>query len=376
VNTTPTKRGGPDETMRILQILHDHELSGVQALAAMIEDGLRPHGIVFETAYLFPRPGLPALAKLAHVAAMARRILRGGFDAVIAYQATASILAGAVGRMQGCRLRIVHQTCLPGETATLVRAADRLVGTLGLYTVNVANSAATFTEFDDYPARYRRTLTLIEHGLDAPLPSRGRIETRGRFGLPRSKPLLLNVGRLVAQKNQDVLIRALAKVPEARLAMAGGGMNEECYRSLAVNLGVADRLHVLGALDPSDIADLYAAADLFVFPSTWETFGLAAVEAAMAGLPIVAADLAVLREVLTTPEPHHAAFVPPHDVDAWAGAIQAMLKGPPAPEALRRFADAVARKYSRDRMIERYLGLLKPRQVEPAPSWSRRQIAS
>ena len=55
---------------------------------------------------------------------------------------------------------------------------------------------------------------------------------------------------------------------------------------------------MLGALPADDIADLYAAADLFVFPSTWETFGLAAVEAGMAGLPMVVADLPVLREVL------------------------------------------------------------------------------
>ena len=172
--------------MRVLQILHDRERGGVQALADMIEDGLRPHGIVLETAYLFPRQGLPAFTKLTHVAAMARRILRGGFDALLTYQATASILAGAVGRLQGCRLRIVHQTCLPDETAASVRAADKLVGVLGLYTINIANSAATAAAFHDYPARYRRTMTLIEHGLDAPAPTHGRAETRDRFGLPQA----------------------------------------------------------------------------------------------------------------------------------------------------------------------------------------------
>jgi glycosyltransferase involved in cell wall biosynthesis len=362
--------------MRILQILHDRERGGVQALAAMIEDGLAPHGIVFETAYLFPRPGLPAFTKLAHVAAMARRILRGGFDALIAYQATASILAGAVGRLQGCRLRIVHQTCMPDETAALVRAADKLVGALGLYTVNVANSAATAAEFHDYPARYTSAMTLIEHGLDAPAPSHRREETRRRFGLPQAMPLLLNVGRLVAQKNQHVLIRALAQVPQAHLALAGGGVDEAAYRALAATLGVADRLHVLGAVGAADIADLYAAADLFVFPSTWETFGLAAVEAAMAGLPMVAADLAVLREVLATSAPLRVPFVPPHDVEAWASAIRAALQAPPSPDAVQLFAHAVARKYSRERMIESYLGLLEPRPVQGAPAWARREVAS
>ena len=75
-------------------------------------------------------------------------------------------------------------------------------------------------------------------------------------------------------------------------------LKDDFIHALAVTLGVDDRLHMLGALPADDIADLYAAADLFVFPSIWETFGLAAVEAAMVGMPMVVADLPALREVL------------------------------------------------------------------------------
>ena len=70
--------------MRILQILHDRERGGVETLARTIEKGLEPHGMVFETAYLFGRPGLGVFRKLSGAAAMACRILRGGFDALIA----------------------------------------------------------------------------------------------------------------------------------------------------------------------------------------------------------------------------------------------------------------------------------------------------
>src|SRR6185312_12974821 len=96
--------------------------------------------------------------KLVCAAAMARRILRGDFDALIAYQATASILVGTVGKLRGCRTRIVHQTCTPAATASLIRLADKLVGTLGLYSVNIANSVATRDEFAHYPSHYRRSL--------------------------------------------------------------------------------------------------------------------------------------------------------------------------------------------------------------------------
>src|SRR5689334_16165916 len=156
--------------MRILQIMHDRERGGILTLATMIEEGLAGHGIEIETACLFPQPGLGTVAKLRCVAAMTRRILRGGFDGLMAYQATASVLVGVIGRLQGCPVRIVHQTCMPEETVWPVRLADKIAGSLGYYTVNVMNSVATRDAFKDYPASYRRAATLIEHGLDVPLP--------------------------------------------------------------------------------------------------------------------------------------------------------------------------------------------------------------
>lgn len=352
--------------MRILQIIHDRERGGVQKLAGMIEDGLGSHRFAVETAYLYPRPDLPLSAKLVYTLRMARHIWRGGFDTLVAYQSTASILVGMIGRLSGCPLRVVHQTCTPGETPRLLRALDKLAGTLGLYSANVINSAATWAEFACYPARYRRSMILIEHGLDAPTPKASRESTRRRFGLPSSHPILLNVGRFAAQKNQDMLIRALACLPQAHLVLAGAGGKGDSFHALAVTLGVDHRLHMLGALPADDIADLYAAANLFVFPSTWETFGLAAVEAGMAGMPMVVADLAVLREVLHADGAEAVAFVAPDDVEGWISAIARALRTPaPAPRVGSPLARALVAKYSRHRMIESYLSLFEAqRQIE------------
>jgi glycosyltransferase involved in cell wall biosynthesis len=137
---------------------------------------------------------------------------------------------------------------------------------------------------------------------------------------------------------------------------------------------VADRLHLLGEIEPEDIPDLYAAADVFVFPSTWETFGLAAFEAATVGLPLVVADLPVLREVLSTAAAQPTVFVDPHDLLGWTSAISGALAAPPAPRVLAEFAHAMARKYSRDRMIEGYLALLTPPARAAAPLRPRREV--
>jgi glycosyltransferase involved in cell wall biosynthesis len=356
--------------MRILQIIHDRQPGGVQKLADMIEDGLSPRRFAIETVYVYPRAGVPASTKLAGVLRTIRRIWRGDYDALIAYQSTASALVGLVGWMAGCRLRVVHQTCTPRETPRLLRVLDMLAGIFGLYSVNIANSVATWAEFARYPKHYRRSMILIEHGLDAPVPTRSRAAVRRVFGLPASQQIILSVGRLATQKNQDVLIRALACLPHAHLALAGAGPRQEALHALAVTLGVDDRLHLLGALPAEDIADLYAATDLFAFPSTWETFGLAAAEAAMAGMPMVVADLAVLREVLRADDTAPVAFVAPHDTEAWISAIGKALAAPPAARAAADFARAIGRKYSRQRMIESYLSLFdayaRPRRDELA----------
>ncbi|MGA2893150.1 MAG: glycosyltransferase family 4 protein [Xanthobacteraceae bacterium] len=345
--------------MRILQVIHDRERGGVQKLAAVIEAGLSSRHFAVETSYLYPHAGLSALAKFVYVLRAARRIWRGDFDTLIAYQSSASVLVGVVGWLAGCRLRVVHQTCTPGQVPRLLRLFDRFAGTLGLYTANIVNSAATWAEFARYPARYRRSMILIEHGLDAPTPSRSRDAARRLFNLPSSQPILLNVGRLAPQKNQDVLIRALACLPQAHLVLAGAGPRQDALHTLAVTLGVDDRLHLLGALPAEDVADLYAAADLFVFPSTWETFGLAAVEAAMVGLPMVVADLAVLREVLRADGTEPVAFAAPHDTEGWISAIGKALAAAPATQSAAAFARTVSRKYSRQRMIESYLSLFE-----------------
>lgn len=337
--------------MRVLQIVHGSEAGGVKTLSETIRDGLAARGVAVETAVMFPASG-GIFAKLAGVWRIARRILVGRDDAIIAYQSTASILTGLIGSIARCPHRVIHQTALPGEVKAPMRWADRILGTLGFYSANVINSRATAAAFAGYPARYRDGMTLIEHGVEAPQPRHSRAMTLKRFGIPDDRRILLNTGRLTAQKNQHVVICALAQVPSVRLVIAGDGPLRGDCAALARELGVTDRLHLLGDVSRDDIADLLAAADLFVFPSIWESFGLSAVEAVMAGVPIVASDLPVLREVLSADGGAAASFVTPSDAAAWAAAIAS--PAPADPVACR----AIALRYAVGRMIEAYAALL------------------
>ncbi|MBR5309849.1 MAG: glycosyltransferase family 4 protein [Oscillospiraceae bacterium] len=115
-------------------------------------------------------------------------------------------------------------------------------------------------------------------------------DKRRETGVPEDAILLLSVGELNENKNHQVVIKALTQIDNKNIhyAIAGIGDKKEYLLNLAKELGLSDRVHLLGYRN--DVAELYKAADIFCFPSIREGLGLAAVEAMACGLPVVAAD--------------------------------------------------------------------------------------
>lgn len=343
----------------IVQIIHAEAGGGVETLARMINEELGRRGFDIETRVLYASSAWSAPQKLAAVAKAAWRIAKAPPEVLVAYQPTASLLVGLVGRLSGCRVRLVHQTLLPGEGKAPLRVLDRIVGALGFYSVNVVNTRATAEAFSSYPAGYRRRVRLIEHGVSR-LPASGdRATTLARHAIPDGDgPLLITVGRLCPQKAQDRILQALHELPDCRLILVGSGPDEDAYRHLAHDLGVSGRVHFLGALPRDELGSLMAAADVFVFPSRWETFGLAAVEAAMAGLPLVVSDMPVLREVLSSLDERSVRFARAQDPHALAADIQSILADPLARGRAVERREAIGQRYGLDRMIDAYAELL------------------
>jgi glycosyltransferase involved in cell wall biosynthesis len=133
----------------------------------------------------------------------------------------------------------------------------------------------------------------------------------------------LAVGRLSRYKGLDVLLRALADVPDARLAIIGEGECATTLRASAVECGVASRVNFAGAVDEATLLAAYAAADGFVLPSLnrGEAFGLVLLEAMRARLPVVASAIpgSGIGEVLADGET--GVLVPPGDAKALASAL-------------------------------------------------------
>jgi glycosyltransferase involved in cell wall biosynthesis len=123
------------------------------------------------------------------------------------------------------------------------------------------------------------------------LPDRG--EFRKEFGIGPDTPLVLNHGRLHPKKGIDILIRAFARVkakrPDAVLVIVGPDDNglKASLEALARELGVVESVFFTGLRSGRALHQALAAADVWVLPSHTENFGVAVVEAAAAGLPVV-----------------------------------------------------------------------------------------
>jgi glycosyltransferase involved in cell wall biosynthesis len=199
----------------------------------------------------------------------------------------------------------------------------------------------------------------VAHGFDDKHATISKAEARRQFGLPADTVMLGSVARLHPLKQLDAAIRILPQQPGWSLALAGQGPDRDRLTQLADQLGVSHRVHFVGEISPDRIGSFLAALDVFVFPSLAETFGLAAVEAAHAGVPVVSNDLPVLREVLSDQGRPAALFVEAGDPALLSAAIAQILDDPALGGRLRQNARGLKAKYSVDAMVDDYVKLLQ-----------------
>ncbi|KFC70684.1 Glycosyl transferase group 1 [Devosia sp. LC5] len=334
--------------MKVLQVVTRDEPGGVQVLTEMIAEGLTRRGHEIET-----------IAMAGNLRRLASTILSRRHDALLSYQVAAGIFASALAFPAGIRLRATHLTAIPAAMRPHWRLLDRLWGQYGIHSTIIANSAATQLSIAAYPDSYRRRTFLIPHGV-TPLPMPHNTNWRHHLGVPANTPLLVASGRLATQKNHAIAVAALPLLPGAHLAIAGDGELRDALVAQAIQLNVSDRLHLLGNLDRPSLAALLMSANIYLFPSTWESFGLAGVEAAMLGLPILAADLPVLREVLAPAATLGlAVFHASNGATQLAATAKAMLAQPASPQQRTASATAMQSRHGIEPMVEAYCRLLE-----------------
>lgn len=149
---------------------------------------------------------------------------------------------------------------------------------------------------------------------------------REEFSIPMQSLLLVSVGELNSNKNHCVIIRAIADLEDQNIhyIIAGKGGLSNDLRNLAKELNIESQIHLAGFR--SDVPDLYAAADICVFPSIREGQGLAAIEGMASGLPVIASNNRGTRGFLTNNE--NAVVKEYNDIKGFSEAIKLLRDNP------------------------------------------------
>jgi glycosyltransferase involved in cell wall biosynthesis len=359
---------------RIVLVQTQAENAGAQEISRLIAADLAARGFDVRQLFFFrrtasfdgsanvefcadERPRSP-LAFLRFLASLHRRLRAIRPDVVVTFQHYGNVIAAPVARMAGARRVIANQVSAGGIMARWVVTSDKWLGRLGAYDRIVVNSDYTASLFAAYPASYRNRILRLDHGFEDKTQAIGKAEARAALGLPADVALLGCAARLHPSKQLDVAVAILPMIDGAHLALAGQGQDQPRLEALAREAGVSARVHFLGELPPEKIGIFLAALDCFVFPSAAETFGLAPVEAAQTGLPVVANELLVLKDVLKVDGEPCALFVDAHDHAAFADAVKRVLDDPALAARLGAAGRRLQQRYPLSAMTDAYAELI------------------
>ena len=175
---------------------------------------------------------------------------------------------------------------------------------------------------------------------------------------------VLYLGRIVKEKNLDVVIKSslmvAEKIKNVHFTIVGGGPAEDYYKKMVKEGGVEHLFTLVGRVKPEKTVDYYHDADIFVFPSIFETQGLAGLEAMACGLPVAGADYLAIPEFVK--DGYNGYLFDPFDADDCANKIVDTIE---ERKKLRSGAIATARKYSvekcTDIMLDAYYRVLEER---------------
>ena len=279
----------------------------------------------------------------------------GPYDVVHAHGLRAGLdAASAARRLELPVLLTVHNLVRP-EVAGRARAAVyRWAEPLA-----VRRATRTFAVSEDIARHLRRVapdaasrVEVLYLGVGpSPAPRRRREEVRRELEVSAGDPLVVTASRLAPQKNLGVMLNGLSLLPEGvKLAVLGEGPLEAELRRSATELGVSGRVRWLGWR--SDPASYISASDAFCLSSSWEGIPLAAQEAILLEVPVVASRVGGMPELIE--DGKSGRLVPPGDPQALAAALHDVLFSPRRARAQATTAkERLNQRFSSQRMLER-----------------------
>ncbi|WP_295456302.1 glycosyltransferase family 4 protein [uncultured Thiodictyon sp.] len=314
--------------MRVLFVLHSHSYGGAEMHLSELARGLaaRGHELAFAgpadswlarrfraagfAGYHLPMHGFFDAWSMVKLARIARRF---GADLIHGHLTRGAFYAGIGGRLTGLPVVATAHSTNAGKH---FGRANRIIA--------VSQAVADFLVGEGYdPAR----VTVVHHGVADPLLVPLRPTLRASLTVPMGAVLCGIVARLVRAKGHDLAIDALADCPERiQLVLIGDDSTPwgRAMRARAAACGLAERVHFLGFREaaPQWMREL----DMVLAPSRREALSLTLAEAAAVGLPVVAACVGGIPEVVVDGET--GLLVPPEDAAALGAAMRRLADDP------------------------------------------------
>jgi cellulose synthase/poly-beta-1,6-N-acetylglucosamine synthase-like glycosyltransferase/glycosyltransferase involved in cell wall biosynthesis/O-antigen/teichoic acid export membrane protein len=178
-------------------------------------------------------------------------------------------------------------------------------------------------------------------------------------GRKSARPSILYLGRLSKQKSLSVLIKSAKKivrnVPDVQITIAGDGVDRKRLIKLTKSLHLENVINFTGKVTEKEKVKLYQKAWVFVNPSLMEGWGITTIEANACGTPVVASNVAGLRDAVHNP--HSGLLVPYGNVDEFANSISLLIKNGAIRKRMSSEAITWAKKFSWDKSATDTLNL-------------------
>ena len=193
-----------------------------------------------------------------------------------------------------------------------------------LYAKAVMASANEVTAISSYCGSGGGRELVIPYGVDTSefSPNLRSEDLRRELGVGPADLMLLAVQRLAPIKRVDVLLQVMTSVvaqnPKVILVVVGHGEEESKLRAMATDLEIDENVRFVGYIGSNRLPEYFASADMFVFHSLLETFGIVFAQAMASGLPIVAANTSCVPAVV---HPQNGELIEPFDTEAFADAV-------------------------------------------------------
>jgi glycosyltransferase involved in cell wall biosynthesis len=361
--------GGAEQQLRLL-LRHCDVRSAVVTLTepGPLAEAIRADGVPVTALRMSGNRDIGALPRLTAL------IRAGEYDVVHTHLYRACVYGRIAARLAGVRTIVATEhslgaSSIEGRPLSLgTRALYRATERLGHGTFAVSATVARRLAEWGVPAR---RIHLAPNGIE---PGRFRFDagararTRDRLGIPQDAYVVGGVGRQVPGKRFDAVVRAVADNPGTHLLLAGDGIERVPLLRLVHSLGLQNRALVV---DPTvhGVPDLLSAMDLFVTASEDEAFGLAALEALAAGLPVRYVTCPAVEDLPPEAAPGARQVAP----DQLAAAVrEEHLAGPrrlPPPQAVEHYHIARTAELVTARYLEaHYRGGLFRRRRTPVPA--------